>query len=44
MIRKKIYLMSKPENLIRLAKWAGIETKGISHAELAERVYFHLLY
>ncbi len=42
--------MAKPENLIRFAKWlnvaddAKIDYAGKSQFEIAEQIYFHLLY
>lgn len=44
MIRKQTLLRAKTENLIRLAKWLEIETAGLSHYEIVEIIYFHLLY
>jgi hypothetical protein len=44
MIRKKTFQMAKTQNLIRLAKWLEIDVTGLSHYEIAENIYFHLLY
>jgi hypothetical protein len=44
MLRKKTLLRAKTENLIRLAKWLEIDVAGLSHYEIAENIYFHLLY
>lgn len=44
MIRKKVLVRAKPENLIRLAVWLELEIDGLSHTEIAELIYFQTLY
>jgi len=39
---KETLCRSKPEDLIRLAKWLTIETESFDHEQLAEEVYWKI--
>ena len=44
-MQRKILLRCKTEYLLRLAKWLKLDIKkDISHNDLAEMIYFNMLY
>jgi len=43
-MKKSTLLNAKPGYLVRFAHWLKLDIKGMRHKEIAERIYFHLLY
>lgn len=43
-MKKKTLVRAKTINLIRLAKWLKLDPEGKKHYDIAEMIYFHLLY
>lgn len=44
-MQRKTLLRCKTEDLLRLAKWLKLDIKdGIKHNDLAELIYFNMLY